>query len=424
MRILVLGATGLIGSAVVAAARAAGHVVVGLARHPANATGVVTADLSTLTTARSWQPYLGDVDAVVNCVGILQDAPGEDTGLVHVEAVAALCEACRLAKVGKLIHFSAMGTDRETPSPFSKSKRSGEEAVTASGLDWIVLRPSVVLGRQAFGGSAAIRGLAALPVLPELPDTAELQVVQLGDVVETVLFFLRPEAPSRVMIDLAGPERLTFTTVVKHYRSWLGWREARPLRLARWMANILYKAGDAAALLGWRPPLRTNARAELARGAISDSTDWHRITGIRPKSLAQALAEEPAGVQERWFAALYFLKPVIFVVLSLFWIATAFTSLGPGYGIGIDLMREGGAGALAGPSVVAGALADLAIGIGIAFRRTARPALWAGIALALFYAAAGSLLLPRLWSEPLGPLLKIWPIIALMAVALAILRSR
>ena len=114
----------------------------------------------------------------------------------------------------------------------------------------------------------------------------------------------------------------------------------------------------------------------------------------------------------------------MFVVFSAFWIATALISLGPGYAIGKSLMEEGGAGALAGPSVVAGALADLVIGIGIAFRGTARIALYGALAISLFYAAAGTLLVPRLWIDPLGPMLKIWPIIALNLVALAILDDR
>jgi DoxX-like family len=87
-------------------------------------------------------------------------------------------------------------------------------------------------------------------------------------------------------------------------------------------------------------------------------------------------------------------------------------------------MEEGGAGELAGPSVVAGALADIAIGIGIAWRQTARYALYAALAISLFYAAAGTILVPRLWADPLGPMLKIWPIMVLNVVALAILEDR
>jgi len=114
----------------------------------------------------------------------------------------------------------------------------------------------------------------------------------------------------------------------------------------------------------------------------------------------------------------------VFGVLSIFWIGTGLISLGPGYQIGKDLMLEGGADALSGPSVIAGAVADIIIGVGIAIRRTARVALHAAIAISVFYFVAGTLLLPRLWSEPLGPMLKIWPILVLILIALAILEDR
>ena len=69
----------------------------------------------------------------------------------------------------------------------------------ARNLDWVILRPSVVVGRQAYGGSALFRGLAALPILPRLAGTGPLQIVQLDDLVRTVLFFLQPDAPSRLV---------------------------------------------------------------------------------------------------------------------------------------------------------------------------------------------------------------------------------
>jgi hypothetical protein len=68
----------------------------------------------------------------------------------------------------------------------------------------------VILGRQAYGGSALLRGLADLPVLPALAGAGKLQVVQLDDVVEAIAFFLGPEAPSKVEVELAGPEQHSF----------------------------------------------------------------------------------------------------------------------------------------------------------------------------------------------------------------------
>ena len=129
-------------------------------------------------------------------------------------------------------------------------------------------------------------------------------------------------------------------------------------------------------------------------------------------------------MQERWFAGLYALKPAVFIVYALFWIVTGVLSLGPGYRIGVELMEGGGAGALSGPSVIAGGLLDLAIGCAIAYRPTARAGLFAALATSFFYIAAGTVVRPDLWVHPLGPMLKIWPIIVLNLIALAILEDR
>jgi hypothetical protein len=293
-----------------------------------------------------------------------------------------------------------------------------------SDLDWVILRPSVVVGRAAYGGSALFRGLASLPLLPVPARAGRIQPVQLDDVVETVVRFLRPEAPGRIALEVAGPDPLRFEEVVSRYRRWLGWPPARMIVAPELLMGTAYRCGDMLGRLGWRPPIRSTARREMIRGAKGDPSEWSRITGINPRSLDAALAAVPASVQERWFARLYLLKPLVIGVFALFWIMTGVVSLGPGYEIGEALMREGGAGTLSGPSVVAGGVADLAIGAGILFRRTARPALLAALALSIFYILAGTALVPRLWEDPLGPMMKVSPILALNLVALAILDDR
>jgi hypothetical protein len=69
-------------------------------------------------------------------------------------------------------------------------------------------------------------------------------------------------------------------------------------------------------------------------------------------------------------------------------------------------------------------LLDILVGIGIAVRRTARAALWASIAVSLAYMAICTVLAPWLWLDPLGPMLKLWPILVLTLVALAIREDR
>ncbi|HEX8064112.1 MAG TPA: SDR family oxidoreductase [Allosphingosinicella sp.] len=430
MRILLLGATGLIGSAVAARLKRDGHEIVAVGRGGGPAARRVPVDrwvkldLRRATAPETWRPRLAGVEAVVNCAGVLQESSRDSPGKVHREMPLALWQACESAGVRRVIQVSALGVDRGGVTDFSRTKREGDDALAASGLDWAILRPSVVVGRAAYGGSALFRALACLPVLPRPAEAGLVDVVQLDDVVETVSRLLVPGAPSRIALDLTGPDRLSFADIVAAYRSWLGWPAARSFTAPGWMMGLAYRAGDALAWLGWRPPIRTTAGIEIRRGATGDNGEWRRITGIAPRSLAAALAADPASVQERWFARLYLLKPVAIGTFALFWLLTGLVSLGPGYPRAVQYMLAGGGGALSGPSVVAGALADLAVGCAIAWRPAARPALWAAMGLSLFYLLAGTLLLPGLWADPLGPMMKIWPILALNLLCLAILDER
>jgi uncharacterized protein YbjT (DUF2867 family) len=429
MIVLVIGATGLIGSAVCARLKADDHKIIGASRprsgmQPTHVDRAIAVDIAKATSPKNWEDLLSGVDAVVNCAGVFQQGLAESPKGVHVEGIAALFQACERRGVRRFIHFSAIGVDRGAISEFSRTKLAGDELLMATDLDWVILRPSVVLGRSAFGASALIRGLAALPLLPIMPATGPLQVVMMDDVVETVAFYLNPEAPSRITLELAGPRKFTFEDVVAAYRRWLGWAPARRFPLPRWLADLAYWSGDVAGWLGWRPPMRSTAKSEMVRGAVGDPGRWEASTGLRPYDLSKALEREPSSVQERWFSKLYFLKPVIFVVFALFWIATGLISLGPGFDIGVGLMQRAGTGVLAAPGVIAGALADIAIGLAILYRPTARLGLHAALAISLFYLVAGSILVPELWREPLGPMMKIWPIMALNLVALAILEER
>lgn len=427
MRVLVVGASGLIGSAIATRLPSRGHEVVALSRRPPTSgamAGHLALDVARLTAA-DWLTHLRGIDAVVYCAGALQDAPGDSLEAVHHGAAASLFEACARVGIRRVILFSAIGVDRETPTAFSSTKAAGERALMNSPLDWVILRPSIVIGRGAYGGSALLRGLAALPLLPVPADGEALQPVMLDDVVDTVVHFLKPTSAARVALDLAGPDALPLGALVGRFRLWLGWRPAPMVTLPGWLGAIAFRLGDLAGWFGWRSAIRSTAGRELLRGATGDPAPWTAATGIVPRSLETGLMADPSSVQDRWFAGLYLLRPWIFGTLALFWISTSFVSLGPGWQNGIGLMNEGGVfGWKAGAVVAAGALADLAIGLAIAWRRTARIGLILAMLLTIIYLVIGSFLVPRLWSDPLGPMLKVPPVLLLHLAALGILEDR
>jgi hypothetical protein len=118
------------------------------------------------------------------------------------------------------------------------------------------------------------------------------------------------------------------------------------------------------------------------------------------------------------------LKPVVIAVLSLFWIVSGVISLGPARLSVADLSIEIGFGDWSSVAAIVSGLIQLLLGIGIAIRASAGAALLASLPIAALYIAAGGLMRIGLWLDPLGPLVKMFPIIVLTIVAVAILDDR
>ena len=425
--VLVVGVTGFIGAAVACRLHGAGATIIGVSRAaPRSATPLrhVRLDIARAADPAVWRSHLADVDAVVYCAGALQNDPGESLQAVHEIGPAALYHACAEAGIRRIVHLSALGAERAA-TDFTRSKRAGDRVLMESGLDWVILRPSVVIGRNAFGGAALLRGLAALPVLPVPQQAAPLQAVHIDDVLETILFFLRPGAPAKVVLDVVGPHPWRFEELVGLFRRWFGWRPAEQVRMPRWLAAAALGLGDLMATLGWRTAMRSTAARELLQAAPGDPTHWMRLTGITPRDIERVMTAEPASVQERWFARLYLLRPWMFIICALFWLSTGAIALGPGWQDGLSLMHEGGVfGWPAVAVVIAGALCDIGIGLAIGWRRTARNGIIAAIMVTIVYAIIGTVLVPRLWSDPMGPMLKVLPILALHLAALGLVDDR
>jgi uncharacterized protein YbjT (DUF2867 family) len=431
MRILVVGAYGFVGMAVAARLSADGHEVVGAGRRIRLASyrrpdiRWIRLDLAKKRSPEQWQAVLQGIDAVVNCAGVLQDNPGDSTEKTHVTGPAALYDACTRAGIRRVVHVSAVGVSADANTRFGRTKFAGEEKLRALDLDWVILRPSLVVGRTAYGGTALLRAVAAIPfVLPLTRENASAQPVHVRDLARAVSFFLTPEAPVRRIVEIAGPERLPLRKIIIAYRRWLGFRPAETIRLPASVAIVLAKVGDFASWLGWRPPFRTTSLHQLSHAFAENPDEWTKITGIAPEKLESTLLLDPASAQDRWYAYLYLLKPVVIVTLALFWFMSGAIGLGPGRGIAAELLQEVGFGKYASLAADASGVLHVLIGIGIAFRQTSLIAITASLPVILIYIAAGSLMRMGLWLDPLGPLLKMIPLLALTLVALAIMDDR
>lgn len=87
-----------------------------------------------------------------------------------------------------------------------------------------MLRPSLVVGRDAYGGTALFRAPAALPWILPLPgDGAQrFQPIAMQDAAEAVVRVLPPDAPQGRILDLAGPRETSLREILLALRQWLG----------------------------------------------------------------------------------------------------------------------------------------------------------------------------------------------------------
>ncbi|MFB6417386.1 MULTISPECIES: SDR family oxidoreductase [Bradyrhizobium] len=434
--ILVLGASGLIGRFVTDDLRAREFRVVGLARSlsPAQKMNsldielpILSLDIAALT--RLLREHA--VDVVVNCLGVLQDGPGSDTGAVHRDFVTRL-----LAAIGdsgraiRLVHISIPGTAEADRTAFATTKREAERLIAASGIPHAVLRPGFVIAPSAYGGSAMLRALAALPF--EIPDkemATPFQPVAVEDISATIAWLAARDVDDVTMKavswDLMQTEPVTMAAVIEQFRRAFGTFGWPRITMPAFVLDLGAKVGDLANTLGWMPPMRSTAIAELRRGVTGNPAAWIAATGITPKTLVETIGRHPATIQDKWFARLFLVKALILASLVVFWLVSGFIALFVSYRAAAGILSAHNfPPALVDPVTIGTSLMDMSIGALIAFRRTAAIGLVAGIVASLGYMVGAAILTPDLWIEPLGALVKTGPAIVLMLVALLMLDNR
>jgi uncharacterized protein YbjT (DUF2867 family) len=434
-KILVLGASGLIGRFVTDDLRLRGFQVFGVARQFSSqrqsaadlelpVMSMDTAGLMRLIRER-------DVDVVVNCLGVLQDGPGSDTGAVHRDFVARLLAAIRdSGRPVRLVHISIPGAANEDRTAFSQTKREAERLIAASGAAYAILRPGFVVAPAAYGGSAMLRALAAFPLqLPADESATPFQPVAVEDITATIASLADRDiddlATRAVIWDLMQPQPVTLSGVIDQFRWSLGTSRWPRVTMPAFLLDLGARLGDLANRLGWMPPMRTTAIAELRRGVTGDPSGWMEATGIVPKTITQAVGGYAATIQDKWFARLFLVKALVIASLALFWTVSGFIALFISYSAAAGILSSHGfPPSLVTPVTVLTSLMDMSIGVLIAFRRTCAIGLVAGILASLGYMVGAAILTPDLWIEPLGALVKTGPAIVLMLVALLILDNR
>ena len=332
--IAVAGATGFVGSHVVAALLGRGHAVRALVRDASKAVKILGShehlEIRTVTSlspaglgtkSRRLDPHSGRLrmdgpttdanplegcSACVNCVGIIREVPGGQTfDRVHVQVVEALLQACEHAGGGRFVQISATGVGPEGPTEYQTSKYEAEVMIRASGMDWTILRPGLIhgVGSEFIEMASAWSRAKAVPfvMLPYFTrfaegkvlttEAAQMEPVHVEDVAGAVASSIERDGSIGEVYLLTGPERLDWPTMLQTIRDAVP--GGKP-----WMptvgvpGKIAAMKAKGAAIIGLRDALPFDEGMALmgSEDSVADPTKAREHLGFEPRAFSASLA--------------------------------------------------------------------------------------------------------------------------------------
>ncbi|KAA5597223.1 NAD-dependent epimerase/dehydratase family protein [Blastochloris sulfoviridis] len=283
-RVLVTGAAGFIGRALVPALAAAGWRVRAAARDASRIAAGPNVDavaLPDLGAPVDWRPLVADATHIVHLAGIahaMGSIPADRYAAVNARATAALAQAAAEAGA-KLVFVSSVRaqsaavapgvlTETDPPRPtdaYGRSKLAAEDSVRTAGGRFVILRPVLVYGPGVAGNMGALLKLAATPwPLPFGAFANRRSLLARGTLVAATLWALKAQAAEGQTFLVADRTPMALCDLIAALRRGLG----RSPNLVPVPPSLLLGAlrlagkGDAADRLGGELVVSTDRLAE------------------------------------------------------------------------------------------------------------------------------------------------------------------
>ena len=396
MKILIIGSTGFIGKSIYNFLKRDNDEVVASTR--------TLIDFSCLQDDKELVKKLQDFDVVVNAVGIIAETKTQTFEQMHTIAPIVLFDACRKARVQKVIHISALGTQKGI-TLYHTSKNRADEYLRASGLDYAILHPSIVYGDDG-KSTALFQALAMLPLLPIIGDGQQvLQPIALEDLLVTVKRAIE-SSDKQIELDLVGAKSMSYEELLQGFRTWLGLKPTKSVSVPTFGTDFLGKILD-------EPTVSSANIQMLNEGSVACVEPLKKFLNYTPASMQERLFCLKSHNAQKLYASLYFMRPLLRLVVAFVWIwsgvVSAFLYPQP---LALELLHEVGVPVgLDVPLLYLASFLDISIGIVTLIGYRLQTMLSLQMLVIAVYTLLLSLLAPYHWLHPFGPVLKNLPLL-------------
>jgi NADH dehydrogenase len=289
--LLLTGATGLVGSALLPRLLAEGADVRCLVRDPRRLGAQrvrVQIALGDLTDPPSFRNALRGVQTVVHLAASIRDQPRGSIEELNGIATWRMVDAAERQGVARFVFFSALGASTHHRTRFLRAKALAEQAVCEADVRSIVFAPSIVYAP----GDPWLTLLERLALLPVVPVSgrgrAAFQPIWADDVAGCVIAALRAHGTQpHTRYELAGPETLSHTDIVRTLLRSLNRRRPLvhvPTPIVSRALRMLERVGGSRVFATWDEAELMETAMTSARGAADAEA-----LGVTPQRMAAVL---------------------------------------------------------------------------------------------------------------------------------------
>jgi len=154
-------------------------------------------------------------DALIHLVGVGKQSIKTDYDMINVEFTKHIVNLSKKAKIKKFVFTSGLGVSSNTSLGYFISKYKAERLIINSGLNYTIFRPSYVVGKDDLFTKYLKKQIKKGKI--EIPGsgTYSIQPIYINDVVKIVLQSVLQTKFRNKIIDLVGPDSITFEQYVK-----------------------------------------------------------------------------------------------------------------------------------------------------------------------------------------------------------------
>lgn len=259
---------------------------------PYGAVGQVEPVFCNIRDDNSVRSVMHGADAVVNCVGVLDEIGKNTFEAVQTDGAERIARIAASMGVDNMVQLSAIGADEKSVSKYSRTKAAGEAGILAHMPNAMILRPSIIFGDEDsfFNRFAGMSRFG--PVLPIIGANTKFQPVYVDDVAAAAVVGVQGKAHG--VYELGGPHVQTMRELMNEMLLIIRRRRLVlniPFPAARVMA-FGFKVGRTLSLGFVRGPVTADQVKNLMiDNVVSEGAQGFRALGITPTAIEAVLPD-------------------------------------------------------------------------------------------------------------------------------------